>query len=751
MGRASPFARDLCNVRVKKKLLALLAPGLQRGRVHLYRGVDCRSLFHQILEQLKLDYPTPIDPVNGPDASTVIKATSFEIDSRRHVRIAIPDSPLIVEPWIGREQELSILSSANKPVAFITGIGGQGKSALAGRLLQVQCLREPTRFSFWDWRDCKEESERLNTQLLRLIERLSDGTIDTGKIETTDIRAVVDIFFRVVGECSALIVFDNVDQYVDLESFRLTKGLDYLVSEAQARSHRCLFLFTCRLDVEVDESRTLRLPLEGLTVEETAEFISTHGLPASDQHLTSALHRSTKGHPLWMNLIVMQVVRGNRSLSSALQEVDRGGARLPDTTRTIWRTLNGQQRSILRTMAELDRPEPESQLQHLLPGINFNRVYKALKTLISYHLVEVRTQVDGEPMLGLHPLIREFVRTEFPKQDREEYVGAILAYLENMIGQFRSFLSKEPSFPILEYWSRKAELQIRFGHFEDATATISEIAPYLVGRGYSEEFVRLVLQLLRECDWAIACISYRQFDEVFERCINIMIQLGHEEVDGLLVKYGDAIPGKSSQFIMLCNLRCYAEWYAGEFESAIRWGEEGSRLKEESQVDTAHSCRHNLALARRDGGFVAEALDMFLQGEELLKVITPGERIEEEEDFYGNIGRCLFFMERFDEALICYVKSAQLLQEGKSNLDCLNRGYIRFWIAELLLLKGENDLAAAFLRAAICIWTDVSPPRSALAEAKLSALMNENEELRQYVTKECWKMEGMFARWLDGR
>ena len=750
--------------KVGQKLLSSLAPGIQQGRVQLYQGVDCRSLFHEVFRRLKPHYPTPIDPATGSHVSTTVREISSGRSGRRQVRIAVDfdlpdltssetDSPLIVEPWIGRDQELSILASATTPVAFITGIGGQGKSALAGRFLQLQCLREPPRFSFWDWRDCKEESDRLTTQLLRQIERLSGGAIDTGRIETTDVRAVVDVFFHVMGERSALFVFDNVDQYVDLEFFRLTKGLDYLVSEAQARSHHCLFLFTCRPNIEVDESRTLRLPLEGLTVEETGELISARGLPQRDRHLTAELHRTTKGHPLWISLIVMHVVRGSSDLSSALQEIVRGGAELPDTTRTIWRTLNDQQRSILRTMAELDRPESESQLRRLLPGVNFSRVYRALKTLRSYHLVEVRTQVDGEPLLGLHPLIRQFIRTEFPKQDREKYVGTILEYLEDMIGQFRSFLSQEPSFQILEYWSRKAELQIRFGHFEDATSTISEIGPSLVSRGYSEEFVRLVLQLLRECDWAIACISYRQFDEVFQRCINLMIQFGHEEdVDGLLTKYGDAVPGKSSQFILLCDLRCYAKWYAGDFESAIRWGEEGNRLKEETLVDTAYSSRHNLTLARRDGGFVADALEMFLDGIELSKVVTPGEKIEgKDAAFYGNIGRCLFFSERFDEALVCYIKSAQLLQEGRSNRDHVNRGYIRLWIAELLLLKEETELVAAFLRAAVCIWNDVSPPRSRLAEGKLLALVENNEDLREYVVEEDWRVEGVFSRWLDLR
>ena len=130
----------------KESLLSSLAPGIQRGRVLLYRGVDCCSLFSDINEKLESSYPSRINPATGPHMTTVIRETSSGNGSQRQVRIAIdfdlpslsstePDSPLFVDPWIGRNHELQILESATTPVAFVTGMGGQGKSALAGRFL----------------------------------------------------------------------------------------------------------------------------------------------------------------------------------------------------------------------------------------------------------------------------------------------------------------------------------------------------------------------------------------------------------------------------------------------------------------------------------------------------------------------------------------------------------------------------------------------------------------------------------------
>ena len=748
-----------------ERLLSILAPGIGRGRVLLYRGIDCCSILSDIHEQLKPSYSAASVPTGEPRMTTVVKGGSGGGTGQRQIRIetdfpipqqasADSDRPLIVDPWVGRAQELSILASSTKttPVAFVTGIGGQGKSALAGQFLQQQATTPSGRFEFWDWRDCREESDRLSTQILRLIERLSDGATDASQIEHTDIRAVIGMLFRVLQDRKALLVFDNVDQYVDLETFEPVKGLDVLVSEAQARSHHSLFLFTCRLDVRVDESRAVRVPLAGLSEDETKELITACEVRRKDLQLAKELHRTTEGHPLWVRLIAMQAVRHRDGLRGALDLIRQGGATLPDTTKTIWGTLNEQQRNVLRTMAELDRPESESRLLDLLPGANVNRVNRALKTLRSFHLIETRTQPDKEPLLGLHPIIREFVRTSFPKRDREKYVGAILNFLDQRIGRFKSLLWQDPSYEILEHWTRKAELQITFGRFEEATSTIAEIVDPLVNRGYSEAMIRLMMRLLSEIDWAEACSSYKDFDRVFQGCLIQMIQIGHDATEDILTRYDAAIPGKSSQFILLCDLRCYADWHSEKYDSAIRWGEVGERLKESTSVDTEFSTRYNLALSRRDGGRVPEAIESFLEGESLEVVTTLGERIEGKgAHFYGNIGRSLFLTNRLDEALVCYVKSAQLLEENHTHSARLNKGYVRYWIAELLMRQEELELAAASYRAAMCMWDNSSPPRANQAKDRLETLVTEHPEHRIYLDEEDAEVEEAYRRWLDSQ
>ena len=742
-------------------LLSALDPGIGRGRVSLYAGIDCTHLFSTVHDRLESSYSTP-SPERRTDLLQAKVTEQYNSEgANRGVRVQIdiplpagpdasPDRPLFAETWVGREHELGFLASTESPVVFVTGIGGQGKSALAAELLRQQAITPSGRFEYWDWRDCREESERLRTQILRLIERLADGALDASRIEATDMRATVSILFQLLADNKALLVFDNVDQYVDLETLELVKGLDILVAQAQSQNHRSLFLFTCRPDVRVDESRALTVSLSGLEEDEVRELVRARGIQGADR-LATDLHNTTNGHPLWANLLLMQARQTSEGLRRELDAVRSGGATLPETTYRIWQTLNDQQQTILRTMAELDRPETEANLFGLLPGINFNRVNRALKILRSYHLIEHRAQETGEPLLSLHPIIREFIRTNFPKKDRERYVGTILQFLDRMISRFKGVLPEAPTHQIMEHWIRKAELHITFERFEDATSTIAQVGPSLCERGYSEDLVRLAVRLFQHINWAEACSSFKDFDDVFETSMTAMIQSGHHATFQYLSEFESAIPGKSSQYILLCDLRCYANWHGGNHDSAITWGERGEQLKDGTPVDTRYSTKHNLSLARRDAGLLDTALAGFLGDESLEVVLSPSGPDHKEAPFFGNIGRCLFFSDRLDDALICFVKSARLLESQQDPSSRLNKGYIRLWFGELLEATSNRDMAAAMYQAASYMWRDNSPPRADQAHAKLKALIHAQPTLETHLHEHEWRVEAVYSEWLSNQ
>jgi tetratricopeptide (TPR) repeat protein len=108
--------------------------------------------------------------------------------------------------------------------------------------------------------------------------------------------------------------------------------------------------------------------------------------------------------------------------------------------------------------------------------------------------------------------------------------------------------------------------------------------------------------------------------------------------------------------------------------------------------------------------------------------VLNGVKLEKDRggQYYGNIGRCLQFQGRVDDALIVFRKSAILLETQDGEMGKLNRGYIRFWLGEVLAVRGSRELAKVFLTAAYYQWQRFAPPR---AKKVLAALAKIDPEL----------------------
>ena len=149
---------------------------------------------------------------------------------------------------------------------------------------------------------------------------------------------------------------------------------------------------------------------------------------------------------------------------------------------------------------------------------------------------------------------------------------------------------------------------------------------------------------------------------------------------------------------------------------------EGVDLKKTSGVDTKFEASHNLALAQRDSGAIEPALTFFLKGTPLETVVEDGPPDESRGGaFYGNIGRSLHLMGQINQALICYRKSAQIIEEEVHSDSLANKGYIRDWVGELMYLKGHKELASAGFSAAVHCWELIAPPKAESIERRFYA------------------------------
>lgn len=186
--------------------------------------------------------------------------------------------PPNINKWVGRSNELKSLSSKDFKVTFITGIGGQGKSALASYYIK-HIVENDRLWELWDWRDCKEEDNRFHTMIISIIERITRGRIRSNQLINESINSLIEIVFEQLGSKKIVFVFDNIDKYIDLVNFVPSRGISILFEKALNREHSSKFIFTCRPAILYSHSDLLQLEIEGLNIDNTIEIFNKYKIP----------------------------------------------------------------------------------------------------------------------------------------------------------------------------------------------------------------------------------------------------------------------------------------------------------------------------------------------------------------------------------------------------------------------------------------------------------------------------------------
>jgi len=626
-----------------------------------------------------------------------------------------PDLRPVIDAWVGRHDELTGLSAMRSGVVVVTGIGGQGKSALVSKFLETWLQTNPT--AFWDWRDCQEQGERFLTQLIAMIEHMTEGGIGPDYFSGADTKSIVRYMFEIVGDRTGVIVLDNVDYYVAEAERKFSLGVGIFVQEALRATHKLLVVLTCRPRISYGDPRFLEIPLQGIKSNEALQLFSLRGVKLDNLHKPeiSEIWSRTEGHPLWLNLIAVQIARNPRAAPEILDELRKGQ---DDTTasmfKALWRALNNRQKAILRCMAEVSYPETEESIRHFVGNLikspnQYKRAFEGIRTL---NLIVERGFTSRGKTYDLHPLVRSFIRTEYrSQQDRLPYIKPILIVLAGFINGLAG-PSESAALEDLQRWTTKAELELAASDDSAALETLALTEDQLVARGFHEEFLRVAKVLLDRVNWtAIETQDSPRFHNVVNEVITTLAEHDREsEARSYLEKYQESVGNRTVARLHYLGTACYLEWILRNYEQAIQLGKEGVSLKAQSGIDTQQDTSYTLALALRDGGRLDEALKIFTGGQTIEEVLSEDHLISGKRGpFYGNIGRCLQLKNEFDKALRCYVKSAELLYKSSGAGDIMNRGYAAMWIGETLTQKGDHKAAYAFFRSAIYIWTKRSP------------------------------------------
>ena len=706
------------NPEPNNDLLAQLEVGLNRGRINLYAGIDCNEFFPRLYDRwITLEPPGVAAAPLQSNPVRVGDTLSQKVQGRPQEQIVIEgddeDTPPAIDIFLGRDRELKEINDSGAKVLLLTGIGGQGKSTVAAKYFVLS--QEERRYSYYVWRDCKEESERFENQLTSVIERLSGGRISGEDLAKQDSKSIIEILLPLLKDRKVLFVFDNVDHYVDLETAKMTGAADSFIQALLRSESTSRAVFTCRPAVTYEDSGGLNIHLEGIGIDAAVELFSRRGAPSTFAEIEEA-HSLTGGHAFWLDLLAIQAGKQHEpiDLATLISQIGSSSELEEQTLRSIWATLREREQTILRAMAVSIRPSAEGEIaEYVSDALNYNKVIKSLRNLRSLNLIVIKERSHAPNLFELHPLVRKFVSRNFPHAERIGIINRVIGVYQKLIGINRTQLQYRPSLVVLQHWTQSAELDVYAGKFEEAFNTLGEVSSAFIGSAYPREFARPAGLLFKGVDWVANFSQFKEFDRVFVTYVRILDEIGrHREADEMLAKYELTVPNRDARYILYCDLRCYSTWVRGDFVTAVQWGNRGHQLKLSSKVDTNFDVSHNLALAERDAGRPEVALSIFLSGRNLSDVIDPEEFDDNRHGhYYGNIGRCLHLMGQVDSALVCYQKSALLLESAQSP-HVVNEGFIRAWVAELLLTRQQVALAYMFYRAAYLKWQSTAPPRA---------------------------------------
>lgn len=697
-------------------LQSTLGPGLNRNRVTLYSGIDAHTFLPELLS-LWDGSPAQSAEENRAGAGSISTPLSTQPSRRSRLFRLSPlecDRPPNVEVWVGREDELRSLETSSAKVVLICGIGGEGKSALASHFIsRLEDGESPYRH--WDWRDCKEQSDRIRTQIVEVIVRFSEGRLSSDDLRDSDDQELVEVFIDQTADAHAVLVFDNVDSYVDLENGTFTGILDRLVQSMGSADSTSRLLLTCRPDVQYASASIITFSIKGLSDEEAIALFKRRN-PSQDipEEDIKEVRESTNGHAFWLDLLAVQISKvPGTTLKKLVGDMRRGKDNVPDVLSSIWDKLAIREQTLLRLMAEAVRPETEKQIERFaaseLGYAKFNRAFRALRSL---NLIVVKPVANAPDLFDLHPLVRQFVRNHFHASQRAGFIRVVITQYQAIIGNIGAMLGIHMPFAMLERWSQKVELEVAAGLIEEAFDTLANAEDALLGGGHTQEYVRVARLIFESIEWESAATKYKLFDKTVGVTVAALDQLGEfKSADAMLDNYEATIPQKTARYIHFCDVKSFSHWLRGEFDEAIEWASKGVQLKEETNVDTSFESLHTLALSQRDGGNPEIALPLFLKDVQLSDLTDADKPIVSNGPMYGNVGRCLQFLGRLDEALVCFKKSIKLLEQDTTMHSKSNRAYARTWIAEALGRKGDTGVAEAFLLDAIRVLGPSAPSR----------------------------------------
>lgn len=654
-------------------------------------------------------WKSPTQSMSSLQASTTIAPPYPELS------LELDPVPL-TSVWCGRKKELEQLTKKEYGVILISGVGGQGKTGLASEYLRRMKTASGS-FHAYLWVDFRELQDTMQLKLQQLLEVMSEGIETTLKYKDETISDTLNRFITHIRKKSFLIVFDNVDAYVTLESEEFIGELHMLVEKTLNTEHKSQILLTCRIPVYDSHANFINIKLDGLKEPEGIEFFKARGINLDQEeeiNCCKIIIQSTKGHPWWLGLIAGQILTEFGSFKKYMEDQGNslisGKMQLQEFFDTIWNHLGKSEKgkishNILRHLVEATTPLKQSEIS-TISDVNYGKTIRVIQSLKKLGLIEFHQDIQqAEYLYQVHPLLREYLHGKYTIENQVPYVKKVLQlFLDNNIIAFL-FTPKDQNlkFPTTQHPSSDLLNSIETCLNSRNTEKAFELLCYLYSRlrdeGLHKEYLTLGCQIFKELNWEKEAIvtTYRKA-KLLADIIDNLDSIGDTANYNIFwERYEHLVEPDTISYSGYLSIKAYIYWRNNDFTLAFKIIQEYEEMQQKNSSVWDFTGMKNLkGLILRDMGNIPEAMEIF-------------EAPPTSDTDIGNLARCYQKNNDLKTALSKLEESITLLRPKTDLLSRINLGYAYQWMGEVYESMGKTSLSEKYYSQFKECWQQYAP------------------------------------------
>lgn len=650
----------------------------------------------------------------------------------------------VTKCWSGRKEELDLLAKGDTSVIAISGVGGQGKTALAAEFMRRDA-ESKSGFEQRVWVDCRELQDTLHSKLLKMLDLLTNGEEREALYREEQLKETIKRFLRYIQKHKTMVVFDNIDAYVTFDSEELIGELREIIDGVLAHQTNSLIILTCRTAIYDASANFRSIPLNGLKEPEGMAYFEQRDISLEKQDDSEAckkMIRIIKGHPWWIGLICGQMKANRLGPKDYLEQNSDSllthNSKLEQFFSAIWDELGNNnkgeiRKSIIRFLVESARPLTVSDLSSLL-NESYNQTSKAVKHLYRISLlIEHDGSTGSEKSYQVHPLVREYIHKLYNTDIQKPFV---LQLLELLIGKklYDNIFGNEKRTQREITCNTKdiidsIETCLNSRNETEALELITYSFNMLCNDGCLAEYLELSGRILDKIDWKKEQITQRKkCSDYLYHCLDILCVQEHkaEKVYYYLSLYEKNCEKNTIAYSGYLITKANIMWNMENYQEAYGAIAEYDKMKNENRhmellkpVDT-----ENLkGMILREKGEIDEALEVF-------------EANFDSDAKFGNIARCYIKKGNYEKALDNLRICLRRIEGSKILRNIINCGYAYFWIAEIYYQQGKYQEANIFMTRCQEIWKEYAPVLLGQTEELLGKLEEKDIAMEPNQTQE---------------